>query len=152
MTDTSVTSDRPTAGMRWKAPIVLGVVMFAVAVSNTLLRRDPSPKPPPAGQRTKITILVGPHDYARDADDYQVDWRQGLTVFAALETAVGGEQVDRTGQGVNTFVNSINQLENEGPGGRNWQYYINGERGQVSAGVETVQPGDRILWELAPYE
>lgn len=136
--------------------LLLAVVLGAIVVSQTLLRRPP----PPAGG-------VGPEDAAEagvvmlvidrgDGPPNQgaVAWREGLTVLDALETAPmrwPGE-VARRGEGDQAFIDAIGGLANEGADGRNWQYWVNDERGEVGAGARVLAEGDRVLWAFAPAE
>lgn len=48
-------------------------------------------------------------------------------------------------------VEQIGDLTNQGDG-KNWIYSVNGKRGEVSAGVQTLKNGDTVLWKFQEYE
>ena len=78
-------------------------------------------------------------------------WNEKLTVFGALEAAARharGIKVAHTGSGETTFVTAIDDRTNEGQGGSNWRYEVNGERLPVSAGVAELKAGDAIVWKF----
>ena len=78
-------------------------------------------------------------------------WKEKLTVFAALQAAAQharGIKVTHTGNGETTFVTAIDDRTNEGQGGSNWRYEVNGERLPVSAGVAELKAGDAVVWRF----
>ena len=54
------------------------------------------------------------------------------------------------GSGASAFLTEINGVKNEGAGGRNWMYSVNGERADRSFAVYELQPGDHVLWSFTP--
>lgn len=99
-----------------------------------------------AAQTVKLTI-----DYGDGVQKtfVSLEWKEKLTVFAALQTAAKhprGIKVEHSGSGDTTFIKAIDDAANEGQGGRNWKYSINGAGAQVSAGVAELKAGDQILW------
>ena len=56
------------------------------------------------------------------------------------------------GQGETAFVTAIDGLRIAGADGGNWVYTINGEKATRSAGIQTVQPGDAVLWHYSMPE
>lgn len=140
---------------RWAAPMVLAVVLGAIVVSQTLLNRGPArplgaPPDPAAEGVVLLAIDTGEGEPASGA----VAWQDGMSVLDALERAPLGwpGPIDYRGAGANAFVTQIKGIANEGAGGRNWEYTVNGERGEVSAGVREVAAGDRILWKFTEPE
>lgn len=78
-----------------------------------------------------------------------LEWKEKLTVFGALQAAEKhprGIKVEHAGNGETTFIKAIDGAANEGEGGRNWKYSVNGEGGRVSAGVAELKAGDQIVW------
>jgi hypothetical protein len=78
-------------------------------------------------------------------------WKEKLTVFGALQEAQKhprGIKIEHSGSGETTFIKAIDDAANEGQGGRNWRYTVNGESGQVSAGIAELKAGDQILWRF----
>ena len=152
--------DRPAKPKStWRAVLLLAVVLGAVAVSQTLLRRDspeqvdePAAGDPPAASAETATLVIEPA--AGQSQEWKVAWREGMTVLDLFQ-GVGGEQaakIESLGSGELTFITSIGGAENEGADGRNWQFYVNGERSNVGAGAYVVESGDHVLWKLAAKE
>ena len=90
------------------------------------------------------------------AREYQpVAWREGITV-ADLLTAVHRDGIrvhfEQRGSGQMAFLTALDGRRNEGAGGRNWIYEVNGKRADRSFAVYELAPGDRVLWEFAAAE
>lgn len=133
---------------------LLAVVLSAIVVSQTLLRRDPPGDPPrrePVAEG--VVLLVVDRGDGRPIE-HTVEWRRGLTAFDALVSAPMNRPgaVETTGSGKDVFVRSIGGLAGEGPGGRNWIVSVNGERSRVGAGWRLLAKGDRVLWRFAAPE
>ncbi len=82
----------------------------------------------------------------------RIEWKEKLTVFAALQAAAKhprGIKPEHSGSGDSIFIKAIDDCENEGQGGRNWRYSVNGESGRTSAGIAEVKAGDEIVWRFA---
>lgn len=158
MTDTSTQQNEPDGAAaekpsRWSAAGVLAVVFLAIVFSQTVLRREPPQEDaPPAEPVGAVTLAIDPGE--GQANERTLDLLPGMTALEALESAPEDWRgpVDRTNSGINAFVEAIGGVENEGPGGRNWQYYVNGERAAVGAGARRLADGDRVLWKFAPQE
>jgi uncharacterized protein DUF4430 len=78
-------------------------------------------------------------------------WREKLTVFDAMQAAAQhprGIKIQHTGSGETIFVTAIDDRTNEGQGGNNWRYEINGQRPPQSAGVAELKAGDAVLWRF----
>ena len=75
------------------------------------------------------------------------------TAFAALENFARQKElkVDFKGQGETLFVMGIGEVTNQGAGGINWTYRINGELGDRSSGIFSLKPGDKVLWIFGKY-
>lgn len=135
--------------------MLLAVVLGAIVISQTLLRRPPpggGPGPADPAEAGVVVLAIDRGD--GPPSEGAVAWREGLTALGALELAPMGwpGEVRRRGEGAQAFVDAIGGLENEGAGGRNWQYWVNDERAEVSAGAKVLQKGDRVLWAFAPAE
>lgn len=79
-------------------------------------------------------------------------WREGMTIddlLAAASQSPGNIQVTSQGTGGSTFLSAIDGVANEGAGGRNWMYSVNGQRGDRSYAVFELRPGDHVLWTFA---
>jgi hypothetical protein len=42
----------------------------------------------------------------------------------------------------------LDHVGNEGAGGRNWLYQVNGKHADRSFAVYVLQPGDHVLWRF----
>lgn len=78
---------------------------------------------------------------------------EGATVFLVMERARenGDLEFESTGRDATLFVQSIGGVKNQAGGGDNWVYRVNGELGDRSCGVFSVNPGDRVLWVFGDY-
>ena len=72
------------------------------------------------------------------------------TVLSTLERAHNMKELELEfrGSGETAFVESINGVKNEGAGGNNWIYRVNGKTGDKSAGIYKVDPSDKISWQF----
>ena len=73
----------------------------------------------------------------------------GLCGAEAAAKHPRGIKLEHSGSGETTFIKAIDDAANEGQGGRNWRYSVNGESGRVSAGIAELKAGDQILWRYA---
>ena len=65
-----------------------------------------------------------------------------------LLNAAPGLSISQQGSGASAFLTKIDGVANEGAGGRNWMYSVNGQRADRSFAVYELQPGDHVLWTL----
>lgn len=107
------------------------------------------PSPEPAGDTVLFAV-----DFSNGArkEIAALPWREGLTVLEAMQEAARfrpGITFTHTGSGEMTFVTAIDGLKNAGADGGNWIYEVNGEKATKSAGIQTLQPKDALLWRYA---
>lgn len=102
----------------------------------------------PASATRQVTLVVRQPD--ADTTKTTVPWVEGLTVAQATQGA-GLEAVWR-GSGQMAFLESLSGVANQGASGLNWQFEVNDDYADEGAGAVTLDPGDRVLWKLAPYE
>jgi hypothetical protein len=122
--------------------VLLVAAVFALAVGRAGFCQEPA-------RAVRLTIDFG--------DGVQkiflnLEWKEKLTVFGALEAAQKhprGIKLEHSGSGETTFIKAIDDAANEGQGGRNWRYSVNGESGRVSAGIAELKAGDQIVWRYA---
>lgn len=111
---------------------------------------DWKPASRPEGRTFSLTIDFGNGAERRFA---ALRWRDGLTVLEALQAAADfrpGITFTLKGKGETAFLSSLEGLKNSGAGGGNWIYEINGEMAQRGMAVQTLNPGDALLWRYAP--
>ncbi|MDX1963367.1 MAG: DUF4430 domain-containing protein [Pirellulales bacterium] len=111
----------------------------------------------PAGQPHQAPQLTLTIDYGDSSapKSLMIDWQAGLTVVDALRQAAAQDLTSViTGAGESAFVSEIGGIANQGAGeaGKNWIYYINDKQATRGAGVQTLQPGDRLEWRFEVYE
>ena len=150
----------------WRLPLLLALVLGAVVALNGRGIRvgEDAPGPvgvapaadgKPSGEKVSLEIDFGDEG---ERKAYAVAWREGLTVADAL-TAVRGRTNDASpvtfavqGSGPSAFLTALGGVANEGAGGANWTYSVNGQRADRSFAVYELQPGDQVLWSFAGSE
>ena len=70
-----------------------------------------------------------------------------LDVLRASERHPHGIKFSYRGKGATAFLTQIDDLKNEGGGGRNWMYEVNGKVADRSFAVFQVKPADKVLWK-----
>ena len=106
----------------------------------------------PQGEAVGLTIDFG-NGAIRQFE--KLPWREGLTVEQLMREAVKyrpGIKFSQQGEGETGFLDSLDGLKNQGASGRNWMYEVNDQLAEISFCLHVLQPGDRVLWKLAPYE
>jgi len=76
------------------------------------------------------------------------------TVLSLLQAAAeqGEIELEFIGSGDRAFVDSLNKIANEGPGGKNWTYRVNGKLGHHSCGIANLSDKDVVDWKLGEYK
>ncbi len=77
-----------------------------------------------------------------------------MTVGELLNSAsrLDGLTYSLQGNGEMTLLTRLGENPNEGVNGRNWTYFVNGERADRSLASFELRPGDRVLWTFAAEE
>ncbi len=108
-----------------------------------------------ASQRKLVTLAV---DYG---DGFQkrftsLSWRQGMTVLDVMSAARrhkrGRLEFEQRGRAATALLTRIDDVTNEGGGGRNWIYYINRQKADRGFAIMAVKPGDEVLWRFEVYQ
>lgn len=83
----------------------------------------------------------------------KVTLEQEQTAFAALQAFANQRnlKLDFRGEGETLFVMGIGDVANQGAGGTNWTYRVNGELGDRSSGIFSLKPGDKVSWIFGKY-
>jgi hypothetical protein len=147
-----------TTPARFRLPLALAAVLGVVLLARGW-SADPDGSVTPGGVIESASRIV---EIARQAPDEadvsaSVPWRAGMTVQDATAAAdaaePGGPWRSRwRGVGAGALLEELGGRPNEGPGRDNWQFTVDGEYGDRSAGATPLRPGQRVLWRLAPYE
>jgi len=147
----------PACSSWWRLPLLLAMVLAAIMF---MLRRgapEPAPQPAPPReniaaapnvQSVRLTIDFGDGRAPMSAESR---WHEGMTV-ADLLNSEPAINVASTGSGAGTFLTSLGGAANEGAGGRNWTYRVNGKHADRSFAVYELRPGDQVLWTFATQQ
>jgi hypothetical protein len=148
----------------WRLPAALLVVLLAVLAASSFRTRQSrstaglelsdgwSPTPAAAGDRVALVIDFGNGAQRRFEC---LAWHAGMTVDDLMSTAARFRPAIRygyVGSGKTAFLTHVDGLHNEGADGRNWQFWVNGERGDRSFAMFPLEPGDSVLWKFAEFE
>ena len=132
--------------------LVLAVVCCANVFAQDAQREQQSQQATP--RTISLTIDYGDGSQKRFP---KIDWssEQRRTVADALEFArqhARGITVTARGKGETRFLEAIDQVTNEGAGGKNWMFSVNGELAKSSFATVVVEPGADILWEFRAFQ
>lgn len=155
------------SGNSWTLPLVLAVGFAATAWLLTAVRND-SDAPRPATAESDANVEWTPPATAGETVALEIDFgngarreyaalphRDGMTVGDALRLARDfgpGLEFTHTGDGELSFLTSLDGITNQGAGGRNWLYQIDGRRAKVSYEVQPLARGERVLWQFKEPE
>jgi hypothetical protein len=143
----------------WRLPALLAVVLTAIVLVNGRgIRRETagigqSTVPVVANETNQTVSLIVNFGDGRTREWTAIAWREGMNVddlLAAAATRNGEDVLEfaRQGSGASAFLTTLDGVANEGAGGRNWTYQVNGKRADRSFSVFELQPGDKVLWSF----
>jgi len=142
----------------WRLPLLLGLVLIAILLSQRdrirqAVFKPGSPAPIDRGdaQPAKTVLLTINFGDGRPLLNESSDWHEGMTV-ADLLNAERSISFATQGTGAAAFLTQLNGIANEGAGGRNWVYSVNGTRADRSFAVYELRPNDHVLWTFAGRE
>lgn len=98
-----------------------------------------------------VELLSGAGTGSRE---FTVDWADGMTALDATIALRDQHAIELKfrGDGATAFVSAIAGIENQGAGGDNWVYLINGKLGTASCDVADLHAGDRLTWRFGDYQ
>jgi hypothetical protein len=103
---------------------------------------------PEAGETVSLAI-----EFGAGRREYETQpLRAGMTVrdlFASAGEPSGGIKFAQQGSGETAFLTELDGVKNEGAGGRNWTYTVNGKFADRSFAIYELRPGDEVLWTFA---
>jgi hypothetical protein len=153
MSDDADQDSCPACTTWWRLPVALAAVLAAILLfanrQNEVPRNAATPAVSPSRLaeeplRVSITIDFGDNKVLSN----RVPWLAGMTVRDLLSSAsLAG--FGEKGRGESAFLVSIDDVQNEGAGGRNWTYQVNGKHADRSYAVYELQPNDQVLWTFA---
>jgi hypothetical protein len=76
-----------------------------------------------------------------------IAWQPDMSVHDAMRSTFRNDaRFEIKGSDEGAFLESIDGVANEGAGGRNWVYSVNGKVGDRSFAVYELEPGSEVLW------
>jgi len=156
------TPQKGDRGGGWQFPVLLAVLLLGLvtvairtprwqAPHGQALRMPGSaaawkPSPQPTGETVSLSIDFG---NGTKKEFTALSWRPEMTVADLMEAARQfrpGLRFTQIGAGGSGFLSSLDGLANQGAGGRNWIYQVDGQHAHVSFCLEKLEPGTHILW------
>lgn len=148
--------------MSWRLPLLLAIVLAAILLSQQRGIREaifkPAGAPPEVADRAEAVAVVGPRVLltinfgdGRELQNEVAPWREGMTVADLLQSEPRVSLATQ-GSGASAFLTQLGDLANEGAGGRNWVYSVNGKPADRSFAVYELQANDHVLWTFARSE
>jgi hypothetical protein len=139
---------------------MLAIVLAGIALTKSLSQRGeqvPANDPDAASTATATATdrAAAPVTLSIDFGDGRpqiaghVIWRKGMTVRDAMQGAPN-VRFQQQGSGASAFLMTLENQSNEGAGGRNWMYSVNGQRADRSFAVYELAAGDHVLWTFTP--
>lgn len=158
-------SSRPDETRRgvWLALVLAGVLLVGCRAdegqeTSGAQAASPTAETDSEPQDPDVPIPVGMFrlkiDFPGDDDSqWDLPWNEDLTVLGALKQAKARHGLDFSYRGSQdtVFLTAIDGVENEGSGGDNWVYRVNGDLGDRSCGVLTIFSGDEVVWRFGSY-
>ncbi len=129
-----------------------GLGGLSTTSTDSTAKENWSPSTRPAGQTVSMTIDFG--NGAR-REFAALAYRDGMTVGDLMRQARDFRPQIRfalKGEGEMSFLTSLENVANEGGGGRNWLYSVDGKTGETSFEVCPLTPGAAVLWEFRQGE
>lgn len=158
-THSSTDGTQKRGGSSWLFPILLailllGLIMFGKRVPDQAPHQPAgptaawTPSPQPVGETVSLTIDFG---NGAKKEFATLHWQAEMTVADLLVAARNfrpGIQFTQIGTGESGFLSSLDGLVNEGAGGRNWLYQVDGQHAHVSFCLEKIDSGGHVLWSF----
>lgn len=107
-----------------------------------------------ADESAKTVSLVVDYGDGVEKHFTALAWREGMTVLDAMQAAekhARGIKFELRGLGETAFLTKIDDIKNEGGGGRGWMFRVNGKLADRSLGVFPLKAGDAVLWKFEKY-
>lgn len=134
----------------YRGAIGLALAALLLAALTASIRGEPSRLLAAEPAATTVSLAI---DYGDGVEKRftALPWKKGATVLDALTAAQAhprGIRFTHRGAGETAFVSKIDDLANEGGGGRNWRFHVNGKGGDRSCGIFELQAGDSVVWQF----
>ena len=147
----------------WYFPLLLVVALLILLAFAGQVSHPPppgptsttdawTPSPQPEGETVRLTIDFGNGTTKGFA---ALPWQAEMTVADLLEAARSfrpGIRYTQIGSGETGFLSTLDGLANEGAGGRNWLYRVDGRHAHLSFCLEKLEPGMHVLWSFTDQQ
>lgn len=154
----ATTSDhKAQSGGGWRLAILLVGVLAVVLVlrnyggGSESVSRPLDPRFDPRRGAGTLTLALDAGEGPQQR--LEIPLAESVLLIDAMQEAARrdkGWQAQWAGRGEGMFLTELAGKSNEGGGGNNWIYHLNGEPGTVGVGACTVSKGDDILWKFGP--
>ena len=161
--ENDVTVANGSYGSKWRLPLLLALVLMTIVAASQWRMHEVVLPAGRDAQETKNT-KVNPPEKVAEKVSLTVDfgdgrrkeyeggpWREGKTIRDLLND-IARLSVTQQGAGASAFLTKLDDVANEGAGGRNWMYSVNGQRGDRSFAVYVLRPGDQVLWTFGAQQ
>jgi hypothetical protein len=140
---------------RFHVIISMGLVAVSLA-TQARAQTGPSGDGPAAAETDTVSLTIDFGDGAQKRFP-KIAWpakRKGTVadVLMVAEQHARGIQITARGKQDTRFLEAIDGLHNEGAGGRNWMFLVNGKLAQASFATTNVESGTDILWEFRTFQ
>lgn len=146
----------------WLIAVGLAVVLLLILVVNQWRGEQSSEVGSGAAETDKLLqsdhalgVTLAAEGGAMDLRPIIVVHRPRMTVLEAMQLASRADSswaFAYDGRDELVFITRLAGQTNQGEAGLNWQYDVNGQRAELGAAQQPVEPGDRVLWKFAAYE
>jgi hypothetical protein len=136
------------------ASVMLASGIFAVAGCQSESASTASAVAQPERETESVVLLQIDFRGQQDNLELEVPCSTESTAFEVLKIASrqAGFSLETTGQGQTAFVKSIAGVANQGAGGDNWVFHVNGALADRGSGVYPLQSKDQLRWVFGKYE
>ena len=119
-----------------------------LATTAVLIRSDARAAPPP--KKPSVTLII---DYGDGVEKRftAIAWRRDMTVLDAMNIAgkhPRGIKFAYRGSGPTGLLTGIDDLKNQGGGGRNWIYRVGGKLADRSFAIYKLKASETVLWDF----
>ena len=126
---------------------------FLLILLITLLADDKPASGFAEGSAKNIDLVI---QFDNDFEKHysKIRYSKNMTVLQAMQQMQKhphSTSFKTRGKGKLTFLYELDSIANQG-NGRNWIYYVNGQRATIGIGARILQPGDRVLWKFETYQ
>lgn len=147
-----------SCGPWWRLPLLLALVLAVAWILRGRGIRETTPGTParPAIQAdpsSKIVSMTIDYGEGRRTRFEPVAWHKGMTIYELMRATPSDDLgLKVRGTGESAFLTNLDGIENEGAGGRNWTYSVDGKAGDRSFAVYELEPGDQVLWTFGKQQ